>query len=368
MSEEQLPTGFAPAERAAPAEVQDEAHRLAAMAMLRQLVDAVPEVLLILNGNRQTVYANRRLLELMPERAGAEIFGARAGELPQGCGTGPGCRYCGLTRAILHSQPGEGDPGEWRLVQASGRGTNLRVQATPLEIEGRPYTLLCLSDASPQKRREVLERVLFEGILEDAWALRQMAEKLERAGLPELRRFRGRTHDFTEAVIREINEYRILVAAEIGQLNVHAQAVGTRDLLGRVVRAYATHRAALGKTVRLDRQARDVYFMTDPALLKQVLGYLILNALEASQTGDAVTVGCGQSGAHVEICVHNLACMSEEVQLQVFQRGFTTKGQGRGLGTYGVRLLVERFLKGRVSFSSSPSVGTTFRVSLPENL
>ncbi|MCP4426270.1 MAG: ATP-binding protein, partial [Chloroflexi bacterium] len=52
--------------------------------------------------------------------------------------------------------------------------------------------------------------------------------------------------------------------------------------------------------------------------------------------------------------------MPRDVQLQVFQRSFSTKGSGRGLGTYSMKLLSERYLDGRVSFQSSLAEGTIF--------
>jgi signal transduction histidine kinase len=58
--------------------------------------------------------------------------------------------------------------------------------------------------------------------------------------------------------------------------------------------------------------------------------------------------------------------MPKEVRLQVFQRSFSTKGADRGLGTYSVKLLTEKYLKGKVSFSSQQGEGTTFFVLLPE--
>jgi signal transduction histidine kinase len=49
----------------------------------------------------------------------------------------------------------------------------------------------------------------------------------------------------------------------------------------------------------------------------------------------------------------------------VFQRSFTTKsGTGHGLGTYGMRLLGERYLGGRVSFVTSAEGGTVFSMRL----
>ena len=64
--------------------------------------------------------------------------------------------------------------------------------------------------------------------------------------------------------------------------------------------------------------------------------------------------------------VHNDTTMPEDVQRQLFQRSFTTKGGlGRGIGTYSVRLFVERYLGGRVHFVSCEPEGTTFTVTLP---
>ena len=57
--------------------------------------------------------------------------------------------------------------------------------------------------------------------------------------------------------------------------------------------------------------------------------------------------------------------MSELVQRQVFNRSFTTKGKGRGLGSYAMKLLGERYLQGKVSFTTDPEEGTTFRIELP---
>ncbi|MCX6911436.1 MAG: ATP-binding protein [Verrucomicrobia bacterium] len=60
--------------------------------------------------------------------------------------------------------------------------------------------------------------------------------------------------------------------------------------------------------------------------------------------------------------------MPPSVQLQVFNRSFSTKGSGRGLGTYSVKLLTERYLKGKAGFTTSKEGGTTFFIILPKHL
>ena len=53
------------------------------------------------------------------------------------------------------------------------------------------------------------------------------------------------------------------------------------------------------------------------------------------------------------------------MQTQVFQRAFSTKGKGRGLGTYAIKLFSEKYLQGTVAFTSTEADGTLFRASYP---
>ena len=65
--------------------------------------------------------------------------------------------------------------------------------------------------------------------------------------------------------------------------------------------------------------------------------------------------------------VSNPEIMPQEVQFQIFQRSFSTKGEvGRGIGTYSMKLFGERYLGGKVDFVSYSPEGTTFRLSLPK--
>ena len=58
--------------------------------------------------------------------------------------------------------------------------------------------------------------------------------------------------------------------------------------------------------------------------------------------------------------------MPEAVRHQLFQRSFSTReGRGRGIGSYSVKLLTEKYLRGDVSFVSREPEGTTFFVALP---
>ena len=95
---------------------------------------------------------------------------------------------------------------------------------------------------------------------------------------------------------------------------------------------------------------------------------MIKNALEATAAGGVVTVRCRpKAKRHVVFSVHNPGVMPADVQLQIFQRSFSTKAaSGRGIGTHSMKLLGERYLGGKVAFVSREPEGTTFTLTLPK--
>jgi len=98
---------------------------------------------------------------------------------------------------------------------------------------------------------------------------------------------------------------------------------------------------------------------------RRMIGNMAKNALEASQAGDVVRLKCEPVGDEIVFSVWNRHVIAPDAQLQIFNRSFSTKGQGRGLGTYSVKLLTERYLKGRVWFRSAEGEGTTFFAAYP---
>jgi signal transduction histidine kinase len=120
-----------------------------------------------------------------------------------------------------------------------------------------------------------------------------------------------------------------------------------------------------GRHMRIVEGSPTPALISDRTLVGRILGNMLKNALEAARQGDTVTLGCAYREEATEFSVHNPQVMPEEVQRQVFQRSFSTKGKGRGLGTYGMKLIAERYLRGRVSFDSAPEKGTTFRARFP---
>ena len=142
----------------------------------------------------------------------------------------------------------------------------------------------------------------------------------------------------------------------------------SRLFLEVVANTYRHTQAGRERKVILDPALAETIVFSDDRLLGRVIGNLIKNALEAVDPGGVVTIGCSPDSGEVSFWCHNAGVIPHEVQLQIFQRSFSTKEPDRGIGTYSVRLLTERYLKGRVSFISNAASGTVFTVTIPQDL
>jgi signal transduction histidine kinase len=98
--------------------------------------------------------------------------------------------------------------------------------------------------------------------------------------------------------------------------------------------------------------------------LLRVLINIVKNALEATPPHGRIRLWCEREESSITFKVWNVGEMPPEVALRVFQRYFSTKDQGRGLGTYSIKLIGEQYLKGSVDFTTS-SEGTVFSFRLP---
>jgi signal transduction histidine kinase len=97
-----------------------------------------------------------------------------------------------------------------------------------------------------------------------------------------------------------------------------------------------------------------------------VLANLVSNALDAAPLGGHIWLDAVANEPTIEIVVRDDgAGMSKDVQRQLFQPFFSTKGDlGNGLGLYISNEIVERH-GGRLLVESRPGSGTAMRVHLP---
>jgi signal transduction histidine kinase len=376
-------TQFAPAERAIFETLQQQQNLFANAGFMLEIMDSVPDGLVILNEQRQIVYGNSAFCQAV-QIDGDSAIGLRPGEALNcihafetdgGCGTTEFCATCGAVQAILKAQKGVKAIQECRITRQDDDGAedalDLRVWATPFQLNGEAYTVFAVNDIGNEKRRSILERVFFHDIRNTAGAIQGLAELVAMSDDPaELQDFdfSGLLSQASHQLIDEIEAQRQLLAAENGELKLEQRQIQSLWLLQDVKNLYERHMVSEDRFIQVDPQSDNIEMLLDPTLLKRVVGNMVKNALEACKPGETVTIGCSSFGEFVRFWVHNPEFMPRHVQLQVFQRSFSTKGSDRGLGTYSIKLLSERYLNGRVTFKSSPQEGTVFIGLYPTGL
>lgn len=369
-----------PRERATREAIRSELDRLQALETLESAFDSLPCFVLLLNRYRQVVFANRSFLEFVGRTDAASLDGERPGELmgcvnagkhPDGCGASPNCRVCLLVRTVLESV------NEQRRVRRECRITlqdgprdhafDLDVTAAPFSLCGVTYTLLTIHDISEEKRRRVLERIFFHDLINLAGGLQGILEVVNAIGDDTRKnRFLRDAEALTANLLDEIQSQRDLLAAESGDLQPVETVFEAAEAVELAIRQIRYHQAAGDRTIVIAPDSGDCRVRSDIRLLVRVLVNMLKNALESTDKGGTVEIGyrpAGNGGSR--FTVRNAEFIPPEIQLQIFQRSFSTKGVNRGTGTYSMKLLVERYLAGIVSFVSTPQSGTCFTVELP---
>ncbi len=368
-------TFFASPERASERSVADDGKALRAEKAFRSTLDALPEIMLILNAQRQIVHVNAALCKALG-LSEQNPCGLRPGELlkcrhvvdaPNGCGTSEFCRECGAVNAILECQSKRVQCSrECHLLTRSGDAMDLRVTVAPMQVDGKSFCLVSVRDISDEKRRHALERIFFHDITNLAGGIRGGTDLLLESAEPESRQIVEIIASASAQLIDEINAQRELLLAERGELQISLEEMDSLLLISEMASLYRNHEAAEAKSVSIKPGSEPIAFRSSKPLLSRVVGNMLKNALEATPKGGSVEVACGRDSksGELEFSVSNPGVIPKGAQLQLFHRSFSTKGDGRGLGTYSIKLLTERYLKGVAGFESDPERGTKFFIRL----
>ena len=342
----------------------------------RIILDMINGFALVLNEQRQILACNEEVLQALELDCPDCIIGLRPGESfncvhftegPDGCGTSPHCRSCGAVIAILASmennQPITEECSLTMMQEGTLRTREFKVRASPIELGDKRVTVLILQDISDSKRKQVMEQVFFHDILNTIGGIEGWSTFLENtADGPSAREIAT----LAERLKEEVYAQRTLMEAESGDLELDMQPHGIDDILDEVRVLFTVHQSAHERILDIRPTGISRPLTTDRTLLVRILINMVKNALEATRPGGTVTVTCQQTKAdHILFSVHNDWHMSANIQERIFERSFTTKGSGRGIGTWSMKLLGEEYLSGQVSFESDASNGTTFHLKLP---
>lgn len=370
-----METYFAPPERDTKKNLLKDLHTLNNSYELKLFLDSVSELVIVMNKYRQIVYANKIFLNFIKAESIEEIIGFRPGDgidcihandTKAGCGTSESCVECGAVKAIIETQRNNKQAGsEVRIVQHGGEALDLLIKTTPYEINGSEYVIAAFSDISSLKRRRILEKIFFHDVLNTAGALSNFMELINDSTPEEKEELLKLSQLLSAELVEEIESQKNLMAIENGEYEINLENVNIQKLLSELLSTFKNSTHFSNKKITLDA-CDELIITTDRTLLRRVIFNLIKNALEAVSPGQEVTFGIlNASNDKIKLFVSNPGVIPKNIKVQIFQRSFSTKGNGRGLGTYSVKLLTEKFLDGKVIFESSPETQTIFYLEIP---
>ncbi|MFZ5947522.1 MAG: sensor histidine kinase [Stygiobacter sp.] len=374
----QLETFFDTPERLSNEEILNEIIRLKENSLMNQIIEGFPELAVILNEHRQIVALNSKALttfnvgdyfEIAGKRLGKALNCIHSNETEAGCGTSKFCRECGAAKAIKKCKDENIVTEEECRITAARNGNQINydfsVHAYPIFINNKSYTFFIVRDISSDKRREALERIFFHDILNIAGAIRGLVEiLLESESEEERKELENAIHNSINQLIEEILTQRQLRNAEDGNLTPEFSNVSANSIIEKVFEMYKNHELAHDNLI-YKKLENDITISTDQTLLVRSIGNLIKNALEASSANQKVEIGIDIKNENIIFYVKNDSVIPENVQLQLFQRSFSTKAsKGRGIGLYSVKLIVEQYLNGKVEFVSNETEKTIFKIKL----
>lgn len=146
------------------------------------------------------------------------------------------------------------------------------------------------------------------------------------------------------------------------------QAAAPSEIVQSVV-ALAQHSAIQQQvTLQIEAEACDRELQCDPEQIKQLLLNLILNAVQATEPGGAVTIRSSFTSGELHIQVADSGCgIPSEAQDRIFDPFFTTKENGTGLGL-AIAANIAAQHGGSLTCGPNAERGTVFTLELPGSM
>lgn len=353
--------------------------------VIQNILDAFPLPTALLNQQGEIIAINNNFIKLFDLHNTTKFIGKKPAEIFRcifnlsqilNSKEENECRNCGLIETLRTSKNHDQSfHSQCHLIINDQEDTDtslLKMNATtsPFSIFEEPYYLFTIIDISNDIRRRLLEKIFYHDALNKACNIVGILEVLDIIDKddkksPELyESLKLTSYD----LINEIKSQRDISLAENNELTPVMESVYSLDILQTAIKEIVNSEIASKKVIVIDDCATNHEIITDGLLLRRIILNMVKNALEAVKIEEKITIGCQPKNRHhFRFWVHNDTVIPEEIQAKLFNKITSTKGMNRGLGTFSMKLLGEKYLKGMVNFTSNKNSGTKFYIDIPYN-
>lgn len=372
-----MSASFTPAERTDRRHFANQVENICTNPIMSALLATTGGLLIILNEDRRIAGLNDTFMESYGINDQSSVLGLRLGdtlncvhaqESPDGCVTRSHCVTCVFAMAVTSAIDDDQVSGKTCFLATEKNGSTLElylsVKAQPLTIDDVRWILIFAQDITQQQYVFTLEQIFFHDISNILTALISNSYQLAKE-MPDQRR----PQQILNAVKRlcaEVKLHRSLATQKDGAELLKMRLTHINDINEEVELISYGHPKSWNRRLEQIWPDADIMLNTDLHLASRILGNMLLNAFEATAEEGTVRLETKVNDTDITWEVWNDAYIPPEVQRKIFQKHFSTKAAtGRGLGTHSMKLLGEKYLNGKVTFSSSPEAGTTFSFKHP---
>ena len=216
------------------------------------------------------------------------------------------------------------------------------------------------------RARKHCERVFLAEMLEVSGGIRKLADGMLEADYTQMCRLRESVKELADQIVDEIRAYRCYLDEETNGPSKATVEISGRECLARIRNQFRNHPITGDRQIVIAPGLGNLSLRTDPAVVGMILAHLTRNALESSAQGSTITLDGGRKPRAVWFSVHSPVPDAAQAASLHGPHQNAADGNSPAVGTTGIRLLAEQFLKGEVTFTSDPTLGTTFTVTLPD--
>jgi two-component system, NtrC family, sensor kinase len=350
----------------------------AAKRVWEQTFDAIPDGVIVHDQNMRITRCNARAADSM-DMSPAEVIGLSC--------TDAFARLFGERTAAYHMKETTGTTSSFELQAEDSR--RYLVSISPLQgISEQPWGVLTWSDVTElsemQEQMSRSRRLSTLGQLADGVAheinnplaaiticaesmLRDINESKELSSLADESDWRFFLEEIVKQTLRCKTITRGLVDMSRNRKAARI-ACNINELVIQSVNTYEGKRENVEIAVELDPELGLI--ATDEGMIRQILGHLLSNALNAIEDKGSITVSTARDGDRIVVEVADSGCgISPALLSRIFDPFFTTKetGQGAGLGLAISAMLAES-MGGTITVRSKQGEGSRFKLWIPRRV